>query len=300
MIFCISELSQSDDHHSVNFKLKEKYYCDPYSACKRSRPGNKVPNPLDCHSYFLCIQADKHKVIPSDNPLFCKEGYYFDPKEGKCRHELVPCYKPCINLNCLTSCPKTYKKRKSYFLPHPSDCNRYYACAPNSDPIEKVCPPDAPYFDGQGCSKDRYSCCDACLPFCQYKNTQTMDPYNCNSYYLCAHKGIPQEEYHLMCPSGTYFDPERGFCTEQDNPTCDSVCSRIDPENATTIVTAKTTDFYSTEETHFHSTEITFTSDQSTSEIVGNETEHPTQTYNPSSEFSSSQTETAVPSTMTQ
>lgn len=183
--------------------------------CTYSSPGDKIPDPKNCHNYYVCMTDG----TPSDVPFRCDDGQKFDNKtEFDCTDE---------NTAVCAVCPPTCKficsDSSLSFIADAAQCNKYYLC--NGDDILPLnCPPESPYFDGDQCQEDPSMCCDGCSVYCYEAYTEVPDPYNCSNFYFC--QGVdyyPETEDLFTCPSGERFDFTLGHCSP--NAPCVQPCA---------------------------------------------------------------------------
>ncbi|KAB7506694.1 hypothetical protein Anas_05079 [Armadillidium nasatum] len=97
---------------------------DPWTACSNANVLlYKVYDPMDCHKYYQCIKDSEGNILPTDNPLSCDAGQYFNYAEQNCATEDIPCSKACINNDCLFSCSSSDGN-----IADPLDCGIFYVC----------------------------------------------------------------------------------------------------------------------------------------------------------------------------
>ncbi|XP_069178931.1 peritrophin-48-like [Procambarus clarkii] len=188
--------------------------CDP--DCSGSAASDKVPDPLNCTQYYICLAPN----LASDAPVSCPEGQDFvDTACADPAPDDPPC-KPTCTLNpCHLTCAADLEK-----ISDPKSCNNYYYCVGTSavGPVE--CPVGTPYFDGTICGTDDTKCCgDLCIPYCYPKVVEAPDPYDCTRYYMCPEEGLASELNHNTCPSGSNFDLAMGYCVV--GAPCNTLCS---------------------------------------------------------------------------
>ncbi|KAL7638852.1 UNVERIFIED_CONTAM: hypothetical protein RMT77_010386 [Armadillidium vulgare] len=198
------------------------YNCNPKEKCENGYQGNKAPNPEDCFSYYLCLEDKQGNYFPSDNPIRCPDGSYYDAYYNSCYYGST-CESQCVNL-CQADC--TYYNYEK--VPDFKDCSSFYLCLPGGIKTHHKCPDRTPYFDGSECSKESYvccDCCDECTPYCDDTYLEIADPYDCRSYYLCLTKGLPTDDNRYTCKEGEYFDASLGRCeTEYEWNRCKPTC----------------------------------------------------------------------------
>ncbi|RXG70678.1 hypothetical protein Avbf_00356 [Armadillidium vulgare] len=195
---------------------------DPWTACSNvSVLLYKVYDPMDCHQYYECISDTEGNILPSDSPLRCDDGQYFNFADQYCVTEDIPCSKACINTDCLFSCPSSGNR----FIADPLDCGIFYICVDGGPSPATACNEPTPYFDGTGCNEFEFNCCTACFPYCPEIGVEVEDPFDCRSYYLCEIEGTPSEDLHFQCPEGFSFDKSKGHCVENEL-TCQNTCQR--------------------------------------------------------------------------
>lgn len=197
------------------------YECDPSADCSIVEPGDQVPDPDNCNQYYLCLKAVDGSVFPSDDPLDCPSGQFFNWETGNCTDENgEACKDLCIN-SCLLACAET-----DDLIALPDSCSSYGFCTTPTTFISTSCSEPNLYFDGSKCQNDSSRCCDTCTPFCSSPYTETRDPYSCTSYYLCISEGVPNESDLHECEEGKHFDVDQARCIDDDpdNP-CTPFCS---------------------------------------------------------------------------
>ncbi|MCL4138557.1 UNVERIFIED_CONTAM: hypothetical protein GTU68_012582, partial [Idotea baltica] len=206
----------------------EELGCDPYAQCLTSGIGTQVPDPKDCHNYYVCVENAFGNVIPSDNPFACPDSSYFSRSNGTCIYD--PNNYPCKN-TCHQSCQLTCTTYELELIPYYGDCGKYLVCTEGGQTILVDCPLEKPYFDGNNCTNNEFLCCDTCTPFCESEFTEVLDPNDCRSYYFCSEGGVvPQEQDRFSCDEGFVFDPLIGECENGDS--CSSVCPGNDNSTA--------------------------------------------------------------------
>ncbi|KAB7496469.1 hypothetical protein Anas_06630, partial [Armadillidium nasatum] len=114
------------------------YDCNPKKKCESGYEGKRVANPEDCFSYYLCLSDSQGNYFPSDNPVRCPEGAYFDAYYSNC-YTGSTCENQCVNL-CLEDCT-TYNYEKVADF---KDCSSYYLCSPGRIKIHHKCPSTTP------------------------------------------------------------------------------------------------------------------------------------------------------------
>ncbi|RXG70501.1 hypothetical protein Avbf_00225, partial [Armadillidium vulgare] len=166
--------------------------CDVSNDCEGKEVGTLIQDPLNCHRFYQCVLNSEGEVRISVQTL-C------DPKT-------------CEGLPDGTR------------IAVPYDCFLFQICNHEVDlPIYGTCLLSNPYFNGTDCCFDAFSCCNICMPYCQFANAQVEDPANCNRYYLCEKDDyIPGSSEHFDCPEDTHFDRTLGECVEGYE--CDTVC----------------------------------------------------------------------------
>lgn len=161
-----------------------------------------MPNPVDCHQFYYCINSQ-----PSANPFQCPDGEIFDEDFEDCvvGYSCVnTCKNPC-NYECIgPDIPAMISDR--------FDCGIYYECLSVDTPgMPRLCPDEKPFFDGLTCQEEESECC-SCLAYCSVDDllSNVIDPTNCSRYYLCVGDSFP--EYPATCLSGN-FDLLSGKCS---------------------------------------------------------------------------------------
>ncbi|CAL4073480.1 unnamed protein product [Meganyctiphanes norvegica] len=151
--------------------------------CSNSHyPGMSVPDPNDCHQYYICINAT------TATPKSCKNNDCFNYEVGTCVNDPVQCAKMCgIQSTLVTSSDiistsqssptiSTTRVSPSYpdcsninipgfAVPDPTNCHRFYTC-------HNQIPSDTSYMcGGDKCFVDVIAACiddpDKCSEICQ-------------------------------------------------------------------------------------------------------------------------------------
>ena len=188
--------------------------CKP--DCTGKNPYDKVEDPLDCYSYYVCTESGD----PSQHSVLCPAGSHFDPNSSDCGPTITPCENSCVQPPCHLSCSSA-----TDVISDPFDCNVYHVCVAGVVTATYHCPSDKPYFDGVHCVWDESKCCsELCIPYCQPGVIQAPDPKNCSNYYICLEPGHPDEINHFTCEDNKVFDLSTASCTAgaQCRPICDS------------------------------------------------------------------------------
>ncbi|KAK4288037.1 hypothetical protein Pmani_038912 [Petrolisthes manimaculis] len=183
-----------------------------------------VPDPEDCHNYYICFN---NASVP-ELPLTCPDGEHFNYTT----HQCVPgddcegcggmsgvCHYQCVEQG------NPYATHGQQF-----DCSTYTICNSGDDLITVTCPPEAPYYDGAGCQTDESKCC-SCYPYCTIDDIGHLiyDPADCTKYYACSGLGIP--ENFGTCPDGDNFDPNSGTCSSTIPCSTPSSClNKVSPD----------------------------------------------------------------------
>ncbi|RXG61428.1 hypothetical protein Avbf_16330 [Armadillidium vulgare] len=135
------------------------YNCNPKERCENGYQGNKVPNPEDCFSYYLCLEDKQGNYFPSDNPIKCPDGSYYDAyyngcyygstcertpyfDGSECSKESYVCCDCCDE--CTPYCDDTYLE-----IADPYDCRSYYLCLTKGFPTDdnRYTCKEGEYFD---------------------------------------------------------------------------------------------------------------------------------------------------------
>ncbi|XP_071528094.1 uncharacterized protein [Panulirus ornatus] len=179
--------------------------------CSGVESGTSVRDPTDCTRYYVCLDLGDGEPLPSEYPVECPSGQYFndahtvprcDPisgaPQGFCSNLCNPCKPHCIADGGVT--------------PHPTDCSTYYVCLQEGI-MEVGCESNLPFFDymtGE-CSDDPTLCfayCDPCIPHCTAANERVPDPIDCHQFYVCN----PPEVVSFLCPHNEIFNRDSGEC----------------------------------------------------------------------------------------
>lgn len=126
-----------------------------------------------------------------------------------------------------------------HFLPHPYDCNRYISCFLGR-PFDINCPDntvhnrctdlceakDSPGLEKPGCG------CSAC-PQNENGRFRSMTRNNCSEYTMCA-QGT--KLFERTCPSGQFFDPQKGDCFEAASVTGCTIDTCLMTEGADLVI----------------------------------------------------------------
>ncbi|RXG50771.1 hypothetical protein Avbf_12336 [Armadillidium vulgare] len=166
------------------------YECDPSVDCSNAVPGDQVPDPDNCNQYYLCLKAVDESVFPSDDPLDCPSGQFFNWETGNCTDENgEACKDLCIN-SCLLACTET-----DDLIALPDSCSSYGFCTTPTTFISTFCSEPNLYFDGSKCQND---------------------------------SSVPNESDLHECEEGKHFDVDQARCIDDDpvNP-CTPFCSSV-------------------------------------------------------------------------
>nr|XP_045600708.1 peritrophin-1-like [Procambarus clarkii] len=183
--------------------------------CTGKNPLDKVPDPLNCTNYYICINDG----TPADHALACPSDNFFDPEELDC-FPAPPegCQAACPSPGCLVTCNGSYSMISDAF-----NCSTYYVCIEGVPDIEFTCPSEDPYFDGVSCVSDKDACCKvSCVPYCQTGVVQALDPTDCTKCYLCPQEGPVDPSLHFTCDIEEHFDYQSGQCVAGSS--CTSLC----------------------------------------------------------------------------
>ncbi|XP_045111764.1 peritrophin-48-like [Portunus trituberculatus] len=207
----------------------ETSYCgdDPAILCRDCEGMDKVPNPLDCSTYYMCKGPG---VFLFDDPLPCPDGQIFNMIDSECSPD-AECQFSCGSTNeggCFYTCDND----KDGMIADPFDCSVYHQCTGTSgtDPgPAQTCPADEPYFDGKECVADESACCH-CRPYCYEGDIgkKVEDPTDCRKFFFCL-------ENHVMptipgeCRDGEHFDMHAGECSS--TAPCMTLCRNVVDEN---------------------------------------------------------------------
>ncbi|XP_045111790.1 uncharacterized protein LOC123504925 [Portunus trituberculatus] len=200
--------------------------CDdnPATLCKDcDGPADKVPNPLDCSTYYMCKNSSNFIF---DDPLSCPDGQIFNMNNSKCSPD-AECQFSCGSTS-EDGCFYTCNNDMDGMIADPFDCSVYHQCTGTSgtDPgPAQTCPADKPYFGGKECVADESACCH-CRPYCyegdQYKKVE--DPTDCRKFFFCLENHemptIPGE-----CKDGEHFDLHAGDCS--NTAPCVTLCRNV-------------------------------------------------------------------------
>ncbi|RXG70680.1 hypothetical protein Avbf_00355, partial [Armadillidium vulgare] len=146
---------------------------DPWTACSNvSEVLHKVYDPMDCHQYYECVKNGEEEILPTNSPISCDAGLYFNYAEQNCITEHIPCSKACINTDCLFLCPSS----GDGFIADSLDCGIFYICHDGNQSPATACNEPTPYFDGTGCNEFEFNCCTNCSPYCYEVGVEVEDP----------------------------------------------------------------------------------------------------------------------------
>ncbi|XP_045111777.1 uncharacterized protein LOC123504919 [Portunus trituberculatus] len=190
---------------------------DCSTNCENCGSGEKVADPVDCHSFYIC---DGQGGLLITQPLLCPPGTHFDPSQHDCVNGAT-----CENCDrCFFECYDS----KTGMVPHSTDCSVYYECNGNYPGHEQTCSATRPYFDGFRCQEHHNRCC-SCHANCDsyHLNTLIPDPIDCRSYYFCDGPGKPS--YRATCETGEYFDASVNTCSP--NTECNTICKNFVNDN---------------------------------------------------------------------
>lgn len=179
-----------------------------------------IPHPTDCTKFYVCVSGEP--IL-----LDCPPGLHFSPTELIC---LAPEEAGC-DLKPTTSVPTSTESTEapvicpptgSDFIPHPTDCSKYYLCM-SGIPFLMECPP------GEHFSPSDLICLPPDEAGCQIATTTlTPDvcpptgtdflpyPGDCTQYYLC----MAGESTVMKCPNNFHFSPTEKQCLPPGEAGC--------------------------------------------------------------------------------
>ncbi|XP_069969483.1 uncharacterized protein [Penaeus vannamei] len=193
------------------------------AACKpicTDRPdGSLVPDPNNCHYYYICLIDETGTTQPTPVSFPCPDGEDFDSHSNSCRNpgsSNFECDKSCFS--CRYYC---YEKA---IIADPWQCGTYYHCTDGNPSQGLPCPAEKPFFDGDTCQTDESRCC-SCISYCSSEDLQRLvaDVNDCTRYYYCNQVGPVEEKFHSQCPLGN-FDVMHQRCSETIS--CFSPCQQ--------------------------------------------------------------------------
>jgi len=221
--------------------------CNHTCSFEGVEDGTKIPNPSDCYSYYVCSDPEgDEEYEPSDAPVPCPDGQYFDPTKtstaikGECKSEGSTGPANCDLCNpCAVECPE----EAGVLIPDPFDCSGYYVCLQDSIPRGQC--PMGKIFDvtNRTCAsvKDGAKCydeCDPCEPYC-IEEGRIPNPMDCRSYFYCE---PPEGLAEFHCTEDEVFDVVSLICVkDEDDEGCTPSCSTQDSTTTEPIETTGTT-----------------------------------------------------------
>ncbi|XP_069178929.1 peritrophin-48-like [Procambarus clarkii] len=198
--------------------------------CNGKNPLDKVPDPLNCTNYYICLGDG----IASDHAVPCPAGNYFPPDGPDCTAVTGTCEATCQPPDCHITCNGSFS-----LISDPFDCGKYYICIAGQVTQTRYCDPDT-YFNGVNCVDDKEVCCTvSCVPYCQPGIVETPDPTDCTKYYMCDVEGAVDPNLHFSCKSGEHFDYQIGRCAS--GASCTNLCSGGSSTTTTGVTTTTTT-----------------------------------------------------------
>ncbi|XP_045600707.2 peritrophin-48-like [Procambarus clarkii] len=186
--------------------------CSP--DCAGKALGDKVPDPLNCTNYYICLGDG----IVSDHAVPCP--IFFDPVEADCGGAAGDTCDPvCLPEDCHITCNGSFS-----LISDPRNCSTYYICIAGQVSQTVHCNSDNPYFNGVNCVNDKEVCCTvSCVPYCQPGIVQAPDPTDCTKFYICTEEGPVDSSLHFTCSSGEHFDYQIGRCVSGSS--CTNLCA---------------------------------------------------------------------------
>lgn len=187
-------------------KERTKGDCSP-PDCSNTNDGQKLPDPNDCHSFYVCFNDELVDVSIS-----CPDGEIFDNHSGDCVTG-TDCENNCQTGQCHFTCEGPFD-----FVPNKKDCGGFYICIPDAEMLYIPCEVDKPYFNGDVCGTDVDSCCSSlCTALCGSHDVGQLiaDPEDCKKFYICMVEGTPPESLHQSCPEGQNFNVDKRVCDSE-------------------------------------------------------------------------------------
>lgn len=207
---------------------------NPLVTCPQNNRPSFQPYPLDCKSFIFC-----NGLSTTPHLLRCSEGQLFDSVINLCiKAANALCKKSDSSRTTPVEDYLSIKYRskgkakiicadkdKETFLPHPTNCSRFYKCL-RGNAIEMECSPGM-HFDrvSGSCSQPRTINCnvlpiyhdrsheDECeIPKCPPYNwgnvVQFYNPLNCSEFFKC-NWGVPKK---FSCPPGLEYSRRLQVC----------------------------------------------------------------------------------------
>jgi Chitin binding Peritrophin-A domain len=123
-----------------------------------------------------------------------------------------------IAISLALACENQCDRRNIHWLPHDTDCNRYFLCH-HGNQIERTCAPDLHFNNELG------QCMRPSLANCRRKCPEYDDPLNpvflpndqyCRNFSICYNGEAIERE----CAGDLVFDIERNWCDFPENVDC--------------------------------------------------------------------------------
>jgi len=201
---------------------------DPLAGlvCEKSETGYSVPDPVQCDRYAECSPhgVKTYKLCPDGLALSLERGECDFLVKTDCsdRPQLQPPkgHGPCIREN------------GKYPLPAHESCSKYVDCRAGEVHVQG-CAVGVVFDQVLGCVHPDETNRPGCSANDQYEfqcphfglqqrfgdHDRLPHPTDCKLYYACLRNGLPRLN---SCTKPQVFNPESGFCDDQDNvPGCE-------------------------------------------------------------------------------
>lgn len=113
---------------------------EPDSRCPPNAPVNPpfhISHPTNCSLFMTCIGGNAF-------PQACPSGQHWASSLNRCDWPDVAQCEEGVGNDCPPGSPNP-----PVFLPHPTDCSRFFQCA-NGRPVEISCPPGQEWSQENG------------------------------------------------------------------------------------------------------------------------------------------------------
>ncbi|KFB51563.1 Peritrophin-1 [Anopheles sinensis] len=100
-------------------------------------PPVMLPHPVSCEKFLICSHGNAVESI-------CPPGLHWNDQVKRCDYPgQSNCQQQEIFPNAPTpdnQCPEVYDPDHMVYIPHESDCGKYYICDPYGVPLLQACP----------------------------------------------------------------------------------------------------------------------------------------------------------------
>jgi len=210
------------------------------STVQDVKDGTKVPDPTNCYRYYVCSDPEGDDIyVPSDDPVDCPNGKYFDPDQKACVTTPSSGPSKCELCNpCAVECLE-----EGTLVPDPYSCTGYYICLQLDDsPRKYECGGGETFnFTSQACEEDLegnqaacYRECDPCETYC-IEEGRVPNPHDCTGYYYCE---PPDGLASFHCKADEWYNFATEVCEDDGGESCTPTCP--DDSSSTTVAPATT------------------------------------------------------------